>query len=74
MAIWEADTLFVEKETDKRRCSFMLLLPQRDDVAATRQENQTNKETCDVAAGTAMEASGTRHDRDGRTRKAIRYP
>jgi hypothetical protein len=36
MVIWEADTLFVEKETNKRRCSFMLLLlPQRDDAAPT---------------------------------------
>jgi hypothetical protein len=52
MAIWEADTLFVEKETNKRRCSFMLLLlPQRDDAAPTQQENRMNKGTCDVVAG-----------------------
>jgi hypothetical protein len=51
MAIWEANTLFVEKETNKRRCSFTLLLPQRDDAVATGQENLLNKETPDAAAG-----------------------
>jgi hypothetical protein len=77
MAIWEADMLFVEKKTNKRRCSFTLLLPQRLSVTMLLLHDKrtgSTKKRVMLLLVDAMEASSTRHDRDGHTGKAIRCP